>query len=91
MRRPSYKRGSRLTRIIVADDSVINMAVVKEPLDQLGLVDKCVFCMNGEEAFKKCSEIIEDTKLDDSTSELDKQVPVCLMLLDYMMPRMTGI
>ena len=48
--------------------------------------------MNGEEAFKKCSEIIEDTRLDDDhTSELTKQVPVCLMLLDYMMPRMTGI
>jgi CheY-like chemotaxis protein len=39
-----------LTRIIVAEDQIINMEVIKSKIREEGLLDRCEFCYNGQEA-----------------------------------------
>jgi CheY-like chemotaxis protein len=41
------------SKIIVAEDQIINMQVIKSQIAEHGLLDNCEFCFNGEEALVK--------------------------------------
>lgn len=46
------------TKIIVAEDQMINMQVIKSQLKQLGLINESEFCYNGDEAVDQAIKII---------------------------------
>jgi len=40
-------------RIIIADDSIISLEVLRNQMYSQGYIDNCEFCHNGQEAIKK--------------------------------------
>lgn len=78
------------SKIIVAEDQMINMQVIKSQLNQLGLAQACDYCYNGEQAVDQAIAIIDEAVL--NCFEWEAQVtPICLMLLDFQMPRKNGL
>ena len=65
----------------MAEDQVINIQVIKQLLIELGLLEKCVFCPNGEEAVAISKKIIKENNT--SANEVERKSPICLMLLDH--------
>ena len=45
-------------KIIIADDSTINMNLMKNYLKDLKVYENCYFCNNGEEALVRAKRII---------------------------------
>ena len=70
-------------RIIVAEDQMINLAVLKGNLGELGLSKKCEFVMNGQDAVEKCCKIIETEPQFESEWREGTILPVCLCLFDF--------
>jgi CheY-like chemotaxis protein len=64
------------------------MTVIKSQLTELGVYSKSEFCYNGEEAIKLTLDIITKAV---ETADQESIHPVCLMLLDFQMPRKNGI
>lgn len=58
-------------RIIIADDSIISLEVLRNQMYSQGYIDNCEFCHNGQEAIKKFTEVIS------------QGLTVGLMLLDF--------
>jgi hypothetical protein len=58
------------------------MQVIKSQIAEHGLLDNCEFCFNGEEAFIKAKEIIINSLDQPLSNERNKDLPVCLLLLD---------
>ena len=58
------------------------MAVLKQSLSDLQIIDRCDFCHNGLEAVTKATEIYK------KSTEVQ---PYCLVLVDFQMPRLNGI
>lgn len=75
--------------ILVAEDAPINMQVIKNQLETLGQIDKCVFAFNGQEALDMASKIVK--KSIEDYKELDVIQPIELCILDFQMPRLNGI
>lgn len=77
---PSPKNSPRRNdgKIIVAEDQLHNLQVIKQQLTQLGKIDRCEFVYNGEEAVVKFSELVT------------ANVKVSYILTDFMMPRLNG-
>jgi CheY-like chemotaxis protein len=71
-----------LTRIIIAEDQIINMEVIKSQIREEGLLDRCEFCFNGQEAIEKAQKVIIEA-IDSETGWSASIMPVCLMLLDF--------
>lgn len=71
-------------RIIVAEDQLINMQVIKQQLENLGdsVYDRCDFCHNGQEALEKATDCIK-TAIQNSGSEQVQIQPISLVLLDF--------
>ena len=46
-------------RIIVAEDQLINIKVLKSQQQEFEKIDICDFCYNGEEAFMKAVELVK--------------------------------
>lgn len=65
-------------KIIVAEDQLHNLQVIKQQLTQLGKLDRCEFVYNGEEAVVKFSELVS------------RNEKVSYILTDFMMPRLNG-
>ena len=72
-------QGCLRDRIIVAEDQIENMLVLKEHLSTLGKTHDCEFVYNGEEAVLKFSELVS------------AGVKVSHILTDFKMPRVSGI
>lgn len=66
-------------KIIVAEDSLCNMQVIKQQLEELGLKDQCEFVYSGEELVLTASKLIS------------AQEKIDFILTDFMMPRLNGI
>ena len=81
-----------MTRIIIAEDEMINLQVLKSQLAEegQGIIDRCDFCFNGQEAIDQAKKVMTDG-VDAETGWSASIMPVCLMLLDFQMPRKNGI
>lgn len=66
-------------RIIIAEDQLHNIQVIKQQMEEIGRKDMCEFVYNGQEAVIRFSELT-----------LAGQY-VSHVLTDFMMPRLNGI
>ena len=82
---------SKEPRIIVAEDQMINLAVLKGNLGELGLTSKCEFVMNGQDAVEKCCKIIDAEYKFESEWREGTVLPVSLCLFDFQMPKLNGL
>ena len=76
-------------KIIVADDQLINLEVVKGYTQIMGLFDLIEFCIDGQKAID-----IAKKELDNALINLEQELtikPVVLMLLYFQMPLKNGI
>lgn len=46
-------------QIIVADDCIVNMAILRHQLQKFGQSQNCSFCYDGEEALSKAISVLE--------------------------------
>lgn len=46
--------------ILIAEDQLINVEVLKQNLSQFKLIDNCSFVFNGEDAVNRATQIIEE-------------------------------
>lgn len=69
-----------ITDIIVADDLLINLEVLKNQLSENGVLDRCTFCTNGQESIDMAKRIVEKSL---KRSDLKLVTPISLMLLDF--------
>lgn len=71
------------------------MQCIKYQLEELGILNTCDFCFNGEETVRLVQARVEaalsQIALDPSSDRVKRITPVKLMLLDFQMPRMNGI
>lgn len=44
---------------MVAEDKVINLEIIKQYLDKLGVTEQSTICVNGQEALDKCISLID--------------------------------
>lgn len=69
----------KVGRIIVAEDQLHNITIIKDQLGEIGLASQCDFVFNGQEAVLKFSELTQGGQR------------VTHVLTDFMMPRLNGI
>ena len=70
-----------IRNIIVADDLLINLEVLKNQLSENGVLDRCTFCTNGQESIDVAKRMFEQQIKQNDSSKL--ATPVSLMLLDF--------
>lgn len=54
---PFDSRFGEMENLIVADDQLINLEVLKSQLTEMGVQEKCTYCVNGQDAMlqmKRC-------------------------------------
>lgn len=79
-------------KILVADDQLINLEVVKAQLSELNLIDQCEFFLNGLDVYEAALTILEKAHKQSPTSVYIQVVqPISFMLLDSQMPKLLGI
>jgi len=49
----------KMGAIVAADDQLINLEVLKNSLNEIGVCEKVQFCVNGQEAIDAVKRIIE--------------------------------
>jgi hypothetical protein len=62
---------------------MINLAVLKANLSELGLTSQCSFAMNGQDAVDACCKRIKADYEFESEWKQGTIVPVCLCLFDF--------
>lgn len=82
--------------IIVADDHLINLEMLKHSLGTLQLIPQTIFCNNGQDAIESFKEKVlsvvqEVARKHAGNCNVVKLKPVALMLLDLQMPIKNGI
>ena len=69
-----------------------NIAVLKQSLTELKLIDRCDFVYNGQEAVNKARDILQSKYNSHKYWGGVKSIqPLCLVLTDFQMPKMNGI
>lgn len=58
---PTETNNRKGGKIIVAEDKLINMQVIKQQMQTLGHMERCEFAFNGEEAIKTIIDVYEDS------------------------------
>jgi len=80
-------------KVLIAEDQMINMAVLKQSLSDLQLTGRCEFAFNGQEAVSKARDIV--TRQYEASREWRQGgasiQPLCLVLTDFQMPKLNGI
>ena len=71
-----------IKKIIVAEDQLVNLQLIKSQIENLGLTDKTIFCTDGQQTVNAFSEELLH-------SDTDK--PVTLILTDLQMPQKNGL
>ena len=67
---------------MVADDQLINIEVIKTHLTELGHINTCNFCINGQETIDKVKELV-DTAVREKDAKTKIITPVNFLLLDF--------
>ena len=75
--------------IVAADDQVINIEVLKSQLCELGVNQMCTYCYDGQETIDKTFGHFM-SRLENKTNE-ERIQPVSFLLLDFQMPKKTGL
>ena len=75
---------ANITKIIVAEDQLVNLQLIKSQITSLGLDSKTIFCTNGLAAY---DAVVESLLL----APLDEVRPISFILLDQQMPLKIGI
>lgn len=65
----------------------INVEVIKNNIEKLGLLYQTDFVINGQQAIDKTKKLLDDAL----KSESKNIKPISLMLLDFQMPLKNGI
>jgi len=70
------------TKIVVADDQLMNIEILKSHMQDLGLVDSCLFCINGQDTIDTVKSVVDEALAarDHSKHSL---MPVQILLLDF--------
>ena len=63
--------------------------MLKRQLADLGLHEKCTYCIDGQQVIDKTKRILEDAITISNTGQSVK--PIDFMLLDFQMPKKNGI
>jgi CheY-like chemotaxis protein len=79
----------KISRIVAADDQLINLEVLKTQLTEVGLHSKCTYCIDGQLVIDEVKRIMEDEIT--ASNEGDVIRPVDFMLLDFQMPKKNGL
>jgi CheY-like chemotaxis protein len=79
----------KISRIVAADDQLINLEVLKTQLTEIGLHSKCTYCIDGQVVIDEVKRILDEEILE--TSEGDVIRPIDFMLLDFQMPKKNGL
>jgi len=66
-----------LEGIIVAEDQLINLQVIKNQISTLKLTSKTTFCTNGQDAIDAVRKVLEDE------AKTLLQRPISIILLDF--------
>lgn len=74
-----------LQHIVVAEDHLVNLQILRKQLDYPQLLDKCSFHTNGQEAIDRVRAILKDNE------KSHHGQPISLVILDSQMPLKTGI
>lgn len=74
---------------MAADDQLINLEVLKRQLTDLGLHEKCTYCIDGQQIIEKSKGVLEEAIAVAQTGQ--KVKPIDFMLLDFQMPKKNGI
>ena len=48
----------RITKIIAADDQLINLEVLKYQMSEIGIADKCLYCIDGQAVIDKAKSVL---------------------------------
>jgi CheY-like chemotaxis protein len=78
-------------KILIAEDQLINVEVLKQNLRELNLLDGCHFAFNGEDAVKQAIKTIEAQFNFESQWREGTIQPLSLCLFDFQMPKMNGL
>lgn len=73
---------AKMGRILVAEDQLINIQVIKSQLAELGLINRTTFCTNGQEAVDEVARTLVAP---------ENERPISLVLTDFQMPKKNGI
>ena len=79
---PLEQENKKLT-IICADDIYYNLEALRLVFNNLGLIDHCIFVSDGQQAF--------DSYVQTDKESRGKCDLVCILILDFEMPMMTGL
>ena len=77
-------------RIVVADDQLINIEVLRQHIDELGMSDTCDYCINGQQTIDTVKSLVNSAIENRIITALFIQ-PVDLLLLDFQMPQKNGL
>lgn len=75
----SLSQIARHNTIIIADDNMVNVELIKAYAEELGVVEQCIFCIDGEHALTQAKLEIKKAYADESYS----RNPIKMMLLDF--------
>ena len=73
----------KIGRIVVAEDQPINLQVIKNQIETLGLTSITEFCVDGQDTVERVQKILDE--------DPQNECPVGLILTDFQMPRLTGL
>ena len=71
----------KISRIVAADDQLINLEVLQYYLTEIGLHSKCTYFIDGQVVIDEVKRILDEEILE--TSEGDVVRPIDFMLLDF--------
>ena len=72
-----------MSKILVADDSPINLGALKITMQDLNVADRCEYFSNGAQVIKRAREIFE---LNAAMGPKKATLPIKALVLDFHMP-----
>jgi CheY-like chemotaxis protein len=78
-------------KIIIADDMLINIEVLKCQFRDLNLMQRCEFYTDGHEAYGAIEETIATYVSCIADKKQSVHKPISLVLIDFQMPKLNGL
>ena len=78
--------------VMFADDQFVVRQIMQVFFDEIGILDRVIFCKNGEEVVEYFKEFFNGLRTENlRSSKPDRQRPVTLLLMDINMPYKSGL